>query len=377
MRNLLHIFLLSFFVLSCKNNPKKNFETLILGDWSMVQSIEGSKESIHKPLDNSGYIFYENNICEFKSGYFDYNRDRNYNIFLGTKTKYKIENDSLKIYDLTHSMWQSWYIIKMDSNFLTLQTKDDVEFKLKKEDYQINEIERAFDKIIVSSSICFGTCPVGSTLIDANGDFIFFGESFNQKNGYFNAKGNQAYFAKAALNFKKANFNKLQGVYSEGTIDGENIYVSFVKNNKIIKTIWNNDRIAPKEFFWAYFPIMYAHQQIKLNEFEKEIPEHLKIGNLSFEMEAKWLHLQESESFYLWSLLYKSKITNQKFEPKYNLHHSGGDNILTIKTNGQLYLFELKNQKKITVDLGHNFIKLNDLDKRFEVRKIDETHIGK
>jgi hypothetical protein len=44
------------------------------------------------------------------------------NLYLGSNSKFKIENDSLKLYDLSEKKWNSFKIIEIESDTLKIIT---------------------------------------------------------------------------------------------------------------------------------------------------------------------------------------------------------------------------------------------------------------
>jgi hypothetical protein len=59
--------------------------------------------------------------------------------------------------------------------------------------------------------------------------------------------------------------------YEANHTDDERIIVSFIKNNKIIRTVSDYGHEAPEEFIWAYQPLRYLYQQVKLEKLEEQV----------------------------------------------------------------------------------------------------------
>lgn len=74
------------------------------------------------PYKDLGFNFYSKDSCESNRKYFDAKSfDVDYfKVELGRKTIYKIEKDSLKIFNRTLEKWESYYILHCDKNNLTL-----------------------------------------------------------------------------------------------------------------------------------------------------------------------------------------------------------------------------------------------------------------
>jgi hypothetical protein len=196
--------------------------------------------------------------------------------------------------------------------------------------------------------------------------------NYNQKQYVFNK-------------FKKANPKSLLDEYSVGHTDDQTISTTYIKNGKIIKTISDYGLAGSSELVWAYIPFGNLYRQIKLNSILYDRPFYPKLSYYTFKKNGKILPLEKSESFYLWTELLKSKVTEKEFTPIYtislrrNYTYWGPDpnkerknkfELKSIKTDGQFYTFDFKNEKPITYDLGYNFITRN-FDKK-EFRKPNE-----
>lgn len=367
------ITILSLFIfVSCRQKPSNDYDKLIIGEWKYVR--EHSKVQtgdFPQPpswgLFTVGYNFLPDNICENKLGYFkriegNGRHDRK-TLFLGTTSKYKIDNDSLMIYNLIDSTWISQKIVSISADTMTLKKNDSTFFKYAKANYHIDESEH-YDKIIISASGCYGTCPVNDILINKSGQVIYFGYKFNTVNGYFKSKISSKIFSKLENDFKKANIKKLQDNYSAVWTDDETISVTFIRDNKVVKSISDYGSQAPTEFYWAYTSARYLYQKIPLDTFFN----HLNYSPFKYTMlerDGKVCELSQSEGFYLWTLLLNSKETNKEFSAKYLIVNRGKEEDKEVKTDGQQFRFTDKNGLTKTYDLGFNFITTNGLEERF------------
>ena len=341
-----------------------------MGEWTFVkQESKKGTDGIPPPWAAfiSGYNFLPNNICENKLGHFKtiegIERHDRKTFFLGTTTKYKIEDDMLKIYNLSDSTWTSRKIIRITGDTMTLQANDSSILKYVKANYQIDENEH-YDEIIISASGCYGTCPMNDISINKNGEVFYFGYQFNTVNGYFKSKVNSKLFSKLESDFKKANIKKLKDNYSILVTDNETVSVTFIKDKKIVKTINDYANQSPIEFYWAYTSGRYLYQQISLDT----ISNHLNFppfNNLVFELNGNVYELTQSEGFYLWTLIFGSKETKKKFAGKYFIINNWRQDYKEARTDGQLFKFIEKDGTEKTYDLGFNFITSNGLYKKF------------
>jgi hypothetical protein len=363
-----------FFILySCQTHNDKQFKKDIIGEWTYIRTDDQRKQiksNTLKPIPPSvfgnhipGYIFSENNNCENKSGYFNsidaINREDRKTIFLGNKTSYKIENDSLKILNLVDKTWENQKIYSIIGDTLTVEMGDSLYVKYAKSRYKINPNEK-YDKIIVSSSGCYGSCPIANISIDKKGNVFYFGQSYNTQNGFFKSKITENQFQEIEARFKKANIQNLEDNYEADWTDDETITITFIKNHKIVKTISDYGRKSPINLIWAYTPVRFLYQQIKLTPLANE---KVLLSNwaISFTTNHQVCNLTKSEAFYLFTEIHKGKQTAQNFANTYKIEFWNNENKKEILYSDGRF-FKLKNK---TIDLGYNFLTENNLTEKF------------
>jgi len=373
---LITILLTVFFLASCKTEREEKFKKLVYGEWNFAR-IEKRNETIDpekvfrllkSPWNKmNGYTFSPNNLCENKLGY--YNRIKGRIILFGTQTKYKIEDDSLRIWNLTDSTWDSKKIHEISSDTLTLIYKDSFLIKYAKSNYKVDK-KKLFDKVIVSSTPCGRMCDINDISVDEQGDIIFSGQKYNTVTGLFSSKISHNDYLKIELAFKKANIDKLENKYTCSESSGRTISITFIKDNKIYKTITDYSYTSPIDFLSAYMPLKFIYQTIELKPLVLTNFEQLTSNNVILESDRKYLDIEKSEMFYLITELYKSKEVKHDFESKYNLLY--WDNELKkhiIKTDGRFYQLEKKGLT-VTVDLGYNFLTRNNLLNKFRRKTV-------
>ncbi len=367
------IFLLLIFSLySCKAKTNQQFEKDIVGEWKYVSTRDNREPKLNDELwqpaslsnrGTNGYIFYQDKSCENKVGYFKRIKGAKWEdgktIYLGNKTQYKIEDGNLKILDLCDSTWQNQKIFSIVDDTLILQTNDSLFVKYARVHYTLNPNE-TYDKIIISSSGCFGTCPIMDISIDSNGEILFWGESYNTENGFFSSNITKEKFQNILTTFKKADIQNLNDNYQANWTDDETVTIAFIKDRQIVKSITDYGRQSPVELIWAYTPIRFLYQQIKLAPLKKDKP-NLPIWSVNFETGQDIFNLSKAESFYLLTEIYKGKEVSAEIELKYKIQYwSEQDKKETIYTDGQIFKFADK-----TIDIGYNFLTVNNLQKRF------------
>jgi len=264
--SILVLALLSLF--SC--SKKEHFDKRIIGEWKFARSIyKEEKRPVEKFWMNgvSGYVFYNDGHCENKQAYIRRNKDKEM-VYYGNETKYKIENDSLKILNPSDTTWNSRKIISIEADTLTLEAKDII-FKYYRPQYFLDPAE-TYDKITLSSSGCLGSCPIAEISIGKEGNVFFRGKMYNTRNGLYSAKITKDEYKEIEEDFKKAGIMSLKDIYSADWTDDEEIVVSFYKNNKVVKKIEDYGGQAPSEFIWAYTKLRFLYQQIELTPLEED-----------------------------------------------------------------------------------------------------------
>lgn len=354
-------------LVSCSKKSDKYYDLVILGDWKYLREIpkydpNDSLPPPPLPFRGSlvGYQFKENGIYDYKLGFFTEMQDKVKNksktIYLGTTSKYKIKNDSLSLYNESNKSWSSYKILSLNKDTLVLGNGDDISKFIK--NITVENKSRLFDKIIVSSSGCYGRCPVSDIEIDNNGTIFYKGSYYSNEKGYFTAKTSKEEYFKIEKNFQKANWFNLKNEYIAGHTDDETITVTFVKNNRIVKTIEDYGEEAPTEFQWAYIPLRFLHDRVKLNRIvDKE--NLMDINQIVFLEGNNIFYLAKSESFCLKRLLLNSKKVSVKYMPKYKIEYWANDIKKAAVSDGRFYTFKLNDDKEVTFDLGFNFLKEN------------------
>ncbi len=364
-----YIFILLILTLvACRQKVSNDYEKSIIGEWTYIkEQPKAATGNITMMLAwgeaVNGYSFLPDNICENKLGYFKRTDDRETQ-FLGTTTKYKIDNDILRILNLTDSSWISNKIVSITSDTMILQVNDSTLLKYSKANYHLDSSEH-YDAIIVSSSGCYGTCPINNIIINRTGQVLYFGDRFNTVNGFYKSQINDNGFLTLEEYFKKADIKKLQNHYAANCSDDEEVSVTFIKDNKIVKSISDYGHQSPTEFYWAYTSSRYFYQKLQLDTISKSL-NYLPFHFTKFEVGGKVCRLTISESFYLWTLLLNSRETEKVVTGKYIIKNGWQEDKRDIATDGRFYkITDLVGSIK-TYDLGFNFIKTNELDKKFK-----------
>lgn len=360
------IFLIFLTLISCEKKPANDYANSIIGDWIFEKENPKKENTFYSDF---GYSFNPNGYCESKPGYFETKerteKEERKTTFFGTKTKYKIVDDSLYILNLISKKWDASKIVSVNSKKLKLKFDKNVILELSKLNYKINEKEN-FDKIIISKSPCFGSCPINDIEINKNGEIYYYGAHYNSKNGYFKSKIKVSEFNEIKNGLKKVNFLNLKDNYTANWTDDQEVSVTFVKDDKILKSITDYGRQSPKSFRINIEPLTYLYQKIKLEE--DKTAKDFQYINLRFEKGNKIINLTSSEIFFLSNLLSKSITTSKSFKAEFVTNYDTDYDVSRIETDGRFFKIFSKNKSSVTYDLGFNFVEKNELKERQEIK---------
>jgi hypothetical protein len=370
---------LCLLLVSCKRKSHPEYAKQILGEWKLVTMADRPTDH-NKPLQAppsrqmpicSGFNFINESICE--------NKD------LSSKTHYEL-NDSLRIWNLFNKKWESIKIARIKADTLVLDNSYLYLVYVRK-NYKI-DAGFTFDEVILSS---YSTWGLGNEIIMNKNRTIIYCEHLTKRDNYTREKINKnnkgelvreengfgvyrthqnrqdLYFAgkvsneklkELTNNFQKADITKLNTEYHSGGADGSEVALTFIKDGKIIKTIHDYMESSPAELRWAYKPLQYLNQQIKLDTATSS-PFQFSFRELGFTIGKKGADLKLSESAYLLNLLRTANVVNMPFNKKYLLVFYDFGKSSKIQTDGQYYEITYKNGTKKTYDIGFNFIERN------------------
>ncbi|WKL48982.1 DUF6438 domain-containing protein [Flavobacterium pectinovorum] len=286
--------------------------------------------------------------------------------FLGNYTKYRIKNDSLETFDLKDKKWVNIKIFKLTQDSLILEYNDKSKEKFAKQDYKIDPLN-SFDKLIVSTSGCYGTCPVDDIMISKSGEIEYYGEMYVNQQGFSKSKISPKSFFKIENNYKKADFINLKDNYIATRTDAMTITTTFIKDGKILKTITDYGNESPTEMRWATLPVVFLNHNIKL-ERKNETKKFLDFKYVLFVSGQNICELTKSESFYLKTLLQNSQESKKNFKAKYTISYWANNTEKKIESDGQYFKFETKKGGFTTLNLGYNFLEKNGLLKRIRAK---------
>lgn len=206
-----------------------------------------------------------------------------------------------------------------------------------------------FDCIVLSSSACYGNCPVMNIRIDKSGRGLYEGRHYNQVNGYYSFEIPRSGFDSILMDFGRADIGNLENLHSSNQSDGQTVTVTFIKDHKIVKTILDYGNKGPREFIRAYTQLRFFYLRyplVAISETDFSYPLR-NVTDLSRNLK---LSMVPSESFLLLTELNSPQVrvtTSTDIKFKYTIDY--GEN-QKVYTDGRFYKLDDK-----TLDLGYNF----------------------
>lgn len=374
---LIYLLPILLLVISCKNEKEEKFKKDIIGEWKFIKEIDSTLRNETLPelpfrdFIMSDFICNASGAYKEKSGFWEVTKNATKDSihiikYCGWKSSYAIKGDSVFVLDQCLNKWRKTRIhsIHSDTLIYNMGKKRYCLFKRKK--YKL-VAEEKYDQIIVSSSGCYGSCPVANISVAATGKIVYNGERFNLKDGNYNGKITQQEYIELQDDFKKAGVDTLKTDYSANWTDDQTITVTFIKNGKIYKTVSDYGFQSPSELIAACTQVRFLYQQLKLKRTALPFPE-LREGYIGFDTADKSLSLDSSEQFYLITELERAKPVNILFKSKFTLQYGDYYHKKFMQTDGRYYKFAKEEGGK-TIDLGYNFIERDQLGDRFAVEK--------
>lgn len=307
-----------------------------------------------------GFHFINDKEVLYKKGFYK-NSLKSTKYYLGTKTTYRIMGDSLKVYHKADGKWNAYKILSLTKDTLKLVVGNgyDTYAKLM---YQ-TDVNEHYDKIVLTTSGCYGNCPVLSISIENTGDFLFYGMRYTDTIGLHKGQISIEEFKQFEENFKLSDIKNLKDHYAATWTDDQTVSVSFIRNDTIVKSVSDYGRHAPTEFIWAYNDLSYLYLRKKMVKISASIPFDF-FGDIYFADKKHYYPMYESEVFFLFQeLMMKATISDQKFKPLYFTTDYFWEEGEKIYTDGRFYQIKLENET-VVYDLGYNFITRNNIEQR-------------
>ncbi|UIR57984.1 hypothetical protein LZQ00_09235 [Sphingobacterium sp. SRCM116780] len=252
------LLMICIFVFSCGFDKKDYRINNIQGKWVLDNSdlpIIESNRVISKIRDNCGFQF-DKEVCHMNCSFY---RKEKSNVYTGMKTGYstpfKINNDSLKIWDTEKKEWHLYLVEKLTKDSLILFDYN-MQYNLKYiRPITFNENESLYNQIIISK-IFLGDRDerVDELFYIDRDDYFYYKNSRNEVASYkLDNKIVTSFFS----NFRYLDLNKIKNEYiGGGTGSSVHYSISFLKNNKVIKRVIDHQNTGPDELLMGYVPMV-------------------------------------------------------------------------------------------------------------------------
>ncbi|MEJ8757335.1 DUF6438 domain-containing protein [Pontibacter sp. H259] len=379
---------------------EKQLTQQLIGDWVPAGNVPyntNEKDDNPPPPPGAipyGYTFYPNGVAEFKYGFYNVKlgkekRDRRF-YYLGNRTNYRVSNDTIFVFNLSDSVWINLPVARISPDTISIKGENSF-MNYRRVNYNLKD-KPTFDAIVLSTSGCFGSCPISNTMITSDGKLLFMGAKYTTKEGLMEGNITKRIYQELQDNFRKSGIDTLEKRYSTGGTDMEETSVTFIKSGKIYKTIRDYGKSGPYELLWAQIPLRHLYQHTDLKPVSTgNTPFSSYLYNFEFEVGDRALELTQSESFLLWNHLRKAKKTNAKYTPRFDLVHYGNyywfpsmteemtgkghdagkkEKFIPVKTDGRFYTYYRDGKEPETVDIGFNFFDTNF--KESELKKLED-----
>ena len=371
MRLILFTIISFICITGCQNSFDKDVYEEIQGDWSKEFYTDTSVKDSDEPEPD---LFFEiNNLYSFQkdtlynSNHFGYyNQKMEENNYLGYKANFIIKDSVLLINTKIEKNIEFGKIKKYSNdtiyfkNFMLVRDKT-------KQVYQ-NE----FDAIIVTSSGCYGTCPIYNYRLEANGTIIYAGEKFTDIEGIYKGKIKKEYINYFKKALSKVDVKNLPDKYENSSTDGNYEEIVFIKNNKVIKKIsfyMNDGPPKVKQLLDILRLMNHYFEDIKPYQTQN----YFSIVPIYFSNVDK-PDFSDYQMFYLWTELmqhpskpfnFNTKTTkinkfNSKFDWDSKYKNFNSKSLEFIETDHQRFQIKFKNEPIQYYDLGYNFLKNNN-----------------
>jgi len=225
------------------------------------------------------------------------------------------------------------------------------------------------NKIVLSSSGCYGVCPVIDIEINKSNKASFYCTEYCGDKGFHEGEVQTAKVERLFKFLYFINMDTLKNSYSASHTDDETITVSFYNDNHHLKTISDYGRKAPTELIWLYTYLRYMPGLKNLKQ-KSESKNPLKkprcfvISNGETEYS-----FERSESYSIYTQLLNAEITQEKTDLPYKIYDlispvsklegfidSYGKPKVIGHTDGRYFKF--KSMNNIVIDLGYDCLNM-------------------
>lgn len=366
MSRIIIVLTVAVIVISCSVTAEQN----LMGNWKYVS--DSTRTSAYDARHSNQFTFLNDSLVDTRVPYF---RETNTNgvqrrEFIGTVTRYRKDRDSLYILEPYDSAYRGLFIVSLTDSSFILRTEQG-DRKYRRFEYNPGN-DPVADRIALSTSGCFGRCPIMNIIIGSNGDLFYCGERFVDKTGYYRAKITKEQFDAIEREFRKVDLAKLKGEYRVNHTDDETVTTTLVKNKSIVRSVYDYGEVGPDELVWAYPRLRYFWEDVELKAVDSTQSNlYHPFTSALFELADQECALIKSESFLLSVYLNEAPRVAPVDASRliYELKSWGmrwGMLEPAIRTDGRYYQVTYKDRPSYTIDIGFNFLEVNSKVKAFK-----------
>lgn len=360
-----YIVLLTIIIASCSNDKSTN--DLLIGNWKLDTVVDSSGiERDFYFFTKPGIEFISTSQFRYLPGPLNFTRDEQQTLkeLTDTVLNFKIVKNQISFNSIKNNKTITKSLVSLSSDSLyLLDTSKNLHKYVRIYRDSINR--KMVNRIVLSSSGCFGFCPIMDIEIDHSCEGSFYCTANCGDIGFHKGKLQKSK-VKRLFNFLDfISIYTLQNSYSANHTDDETITMSFYKDNIHLKTISDYGRMAPTEFIWLY---TYLRYMPGLKNLKRNLVDNNKLGKsrcyvLSNGKEG--YSFDRSESYKIYAQLINAKEIDQNIDLQYEIYNLGfpiqklerfiefsGKPEAIGHTDGRYFKFKSLDNK--TIDLGYN-----------------------
>lgn len=366
-----YIVLLTIFTASCSNNKLKN--DLLIGCWKLDTVIDSSgiKRDFYF-FTKPGIEFISTSQFRYLPGSVDLSREEQpkLNELIDTVLNFKILENQISYNSLKNNKTIKKEIIQLTFDSLYLLDSNKNLHKYLRI-YQDSTNKNNVNRIVLSSSGCYGVCPIIDIEINESNEASFYCTEYCGDKGFHKGKMQKSKVDRLFRFLDFMNIDTLLNSYSANHTDDETITVSFYHDDNHLKTISDYGRNAPTEFIWLYTYLRYMPGLKKLKpNHEKNNPLD-KSGCYVFSNGKEGYSFDRSESYSIYTKLLNAKVIKHNTVLPYEIYnlsfpiqkldgfieYNGKPEVIGY-TNGKHFKFKSMNNQ--IIDIGYNCINMKE-----------------
>ena len=368
---LFYIFLSIISLVSCTND-KSNYE-LIVGNWKLDTVIDSSGiERVFYFITKPGIEFISTSQFRYLPGPVDLSREEQPKLkeLTDTVLNFKILNNQISYNSLKNNKTITKGLVRLslDSLYLLDSNKNLYKYvRIYRDSINRNKVNR----IVLSSSGCYGVCPIIDIEINHSCEVSFYCTEYCGDKGFHKGKMQKSKVKRLFKFLDFINIDTLQNSYSANHTDDETITVSFYNDNSHLNTISDYGRMAPTEFIWLYTYLRYMPGLKNLKSNHENSNQLDKSRCYIFSNGKEGYSFERSESYTIYTQLLNAKVVDQKIDLPYEIYnlsfpiqrlhgfieYNGKPEVIG-HTNGRYFKFKSMDNK--TIDLGYNCMDIKE-----------------